>query len=325
MKIAHPHDKVFKAAMKELKVARSVLEQHLPKALTDNFVWSTFQLCNETFINQNLDKDELDMLYHIKLKDARDAYIYLLVEGQSTVDPLMPWRIINYTCQIIDHHLLTTKSKVLPVVVPLVIYTGAKPYNKSLSVFDLFGDQKDLAKSCMFDKFQLVDLSQVPDEAIVQSQYASLLQIVMKHVHDRDFIAQAQAYFAKALRNLADNSPHITIMVKYLMQEANIQDQEAFFNLIEASLPQPAKGEIMTLAEQLRSEGYNAGLQQNMRQERKKGEYNLFMRLLKKKFSIVPETYLHRIDEADEDKLLTWGERLIVASKLQDIFEGEDE
>ena len=55
----------------------------------------------------------------------------------------------------------------------------------------------------------------------------------------------------------------------------------------------------ITTAERI---GIQKGLEQGLRQ----GEYNVILRLLKCKFLDIPQGYLSKIDEADEDTLLVW-------------------
>jgi predicted transposase/invertase (TIGR01784 family) len=323
-KIAHVHDKYFRAAMADPKVARSVFEQHLPESLHTRFDWTTLHLRKETHVNHRLDKLTIDALYSVTLRDDSPVYLYILAEAQTAPDPLMPWRMLNYTCAIIAQHLKEHPGSVLPLVIPLVIYAGDRIYNQPTHIFDLFGKEKALAQAYMFNQFTLVDLSTIPDEELARHHYASLLQLVMKHVHDRDFWTQTGKFLCDVLYRLADEHEYIYVMLKYAIETAAISDKTAFFDFITASLPEEAQEGIMTLAEQLKAEGFNAGIHQGMQQGMQQGEHHLFIKLLKIKFTTVPENYLQKIDEADEDQLLLWGERLMKASSLQEIFVGEE-
>ena len=51
--------------------------------------------------------------------EGHEAYIYLLLEHQSTPDRLMPFRMLKYICNIIDQHLKThdTKIKKFPLFI----------------------------------------------------------------------------------------------------------------------------------------------------------------------------------------------------------------
>ncbi|MGZ8217889.1 DUF2887 domain-containing protein [Methylomagnum sp.] len=52
-----------------------------------------------------------------------------------------------------------------------------------------------------------------------------------------------------------------------------------------------------------------------------KGEAALLLRLLERKFPSLPETARQRIANADAETLLVWGERVLDAARLEDIWE----
>jgi predicted transposase/invertase (TIGR01784 family) len=82
----------------------------------------------DTFISNELKLTESDVLYAATLFDT-PAYIYILSEHQRNPDPLMPFRLLEYTVAIIRKYLHQHPSEtLLPLVIPLVFYNGEKPY-----------------------------------------------------------------------------------------------------------------------------------------------------------------------------------------------------
>jgi flagellar biosynthesis/type III secretory pathway protein FliH len=69
-------------------------------------------------------------------------------------------------------------------------------------------------------------------------------------------------------------------------------------------------------AERFREEGMQQGIQQGMQQ----GEARVLERLLTRKFGALPEDARQRITEADEPTLLAWSERVLSASRLEDVL-----
>lgn len=85
------------------------------------------------------------------------------------------------------------------------------------------------------------------------------------------------------------------------------------------------KMRYVTTAERLGIEkgmakGFEQGIQQGMQQGLQKGEQTLLLRQLKLKFSMIPKNYLTRIKQADTKLLLKWGERILEAKNLEEIF-----
>jgi hypothetical protein len=77
-----------------------------------------------------------------------------------------------------DHHLKTTNDKQLPIIYPLIFYSGKRPYNHSTNIFDLFGNQKKLAEDILYKPYQLVDLKQIPDDKLKAQLWFGVLVIL---------------------------------------------------------------------------------------------------------------------------------------------------
>jgi flagellar biosynthesis/type III secretory pathway protein FliH len=70
-----------------------------------------------------------------------------------------------------------------------------------------------------------------------------------------------------------------------------------------------------------RQEGIQLGRQEGIEQGRRQGEIELLLRLLRRKFGSVPRNIQARVRDAQPDQLLEWGERLVIASSLGEIFQ----
>jgi hypothetical protein len=94
----------------------------------------------------------------------------------------------------------------------------------------------------------------------------------------------------------------------YILDRDELSDKDTFINLVKTKLAPEVGEKVMTIAEQLKAEG----MQQ--------GEYSLLLRLIQRKFHEVPESYRKKMAEADAETLLEWGERILDAKYLDDIF-----
>jgi flagellar biosynthesis/type III secretory pathway protein FliH len=68
-------------------------------------------------------------------------------------------------------------------------------------------------------------------------------------------------------------------------------------------------------------QGLQQGMEQGLQQGRKSGEQSLLTRQLIKRFGDVPEWAQQRLDAADTAQLESWGEKLLDAKSLQDVFD----
>ena len=125
--ISNAHDQFFRTAMADKRVARDFLMAWLPGELCQRMDFGQLEIQPRSHINDVRQESAVDVLFKTMI-EGHEAYIYLLLEHQSTPDPLMPFRMLKYMCNIIDHHLKTHGGKKIPLIYPLVIYHGKRKY-----------------------------------------------------------------------------------------------------------------------------------------------------------------------------------------------------
>jgi len=72
--------------------------------------------------------------------------------------------------------------------------------------------------------------------------------------------------------------------------------------------------------EQGLEKGLKKGLKKGLRKGRLEGEQRVLFRLLERRFGTPDATIRHRIEQADDEQLLTWSENLLSADRLEDVF-----
>ena len=60
---------------------------------------------------------------------------------------------------------------------------------------------------------------------------------------------------------------------------------------------------------------------QGLERGRREGESTMLLRQLERRFGPLDEHTRQRLESADADRLLEWGDRFVDASTLQDVFE----
>jgi predicted transposase/invertase (TIGR01784 family) len=135
------HDAFFKAVFRKPKHAAEHLAAILPPALRAALDLPRARLVKGSFINAKLHESHTDLLFRVPRRNAPKSapvYLYLLFEHQSTMDPLMPLRLLRYELDIWeDHAKKYGPSAKLPPIIPVVFYHGERPWTASMSVFDM--------------------------------------------------------------------------------------------------------------------------------------------------------------------------------------------
>jgi len=252
-----PHDRYIRSILSNTPVAVEFFEKHLPKEVIKAIDFSTLEPQKDSFVNDKLRLKVADLLFSVNV-NGNPGYIYLLLEHASTPDRFLPYRMLQYTLSIIDHHLKKhPKEKKLPLVVPLILYTGDKPYTYSTDLFDLFEKEKDLAKSTFLNPYQLIDLNKIPDETLREAYYwFGAAALTAKHIRDFDLVSLVESMIDLFLRlkdEGLDNYVHVTL--SYIFKAGEVKDEEAFRDVIRSGLSSNDEEIVMTLAEKYRQKG----------------------------------------------------------------------
>ena len=305
-KIISPHDRAFRSAMGNKQVAIEFFEYHLPDEVKKAIDFTSLKLCQETFIDEELQLTASDVLYSVKLLENKTtSYLYILSEHQRKPDDLMPLRIIKYTCEIMaSHRKQHPEDKTLPLVVPLVFYHGKKPYPYKTDIKELIRAPESLINSVLFQPFTLIDAHELSDEELLHRQWIGLMQLIFKHIDQN-----LSDWFPKCFTlcksiDQAGGGGYVLTLMNYVFQVGEGQNSENMLKLLADDLSNETREQIMTIAEQLRQEG----------------EATILTRLLTKKFGDLPKSYLQRIQTADAKKLLEWSDQIFVARTIEEVF-----
>ncbi|CAB5522603.1 Rpn family recombination-promoting nuclease/putative transposase [Citrobacter werkmanii] len=264
---ATPHDAVFKKIMSYPEMARDFLDIHLPPALREMCDLQTLKLEPGSFIEQDLRAFYSDVLWSLKTREGQ-GYIYCVIEHQSTAVQHMAFRLMRYAIAAMQHHL-DAGNKTLPLVVPMLFYHGQQsPYPWSLNWLDEF-DCPQLARQLYSEAFPLVDITVIPDDEIAQHRRVALLELMQKHIRDRDLMGLVDRLVSLLVTSTANDS-QLQTLLNYLLRYGNVSHVSAFIHEVAERSPHH-KERLMTIAERLRQEGHHHGLQEGIQQGLEKG------------------------------------------------------
>ena len=276
-----PHDRYIRSILSNAPVAREFFEKHLPKEVLKAIDFSTLEPQKDSFINDKLHLQVADLLFSVNF-NGDPGYLYLLLEHTSKPDRFLPYRMLQYTLGIMDQHLKKLKDqkirkKKLPLIVPLILYTGKRPYTYSTDLFDLFGQEKELARSIFLSPYQLIDLHKIPDETLREAYYwFGAAALTAKHIRNADLVSliKSMINLLERLKNEGLDS-YVFITLSYVFEAGKVTDEEAYREIIRSDLSDGEKEKVMTLAEIFRQKGYQEAKEEAMvfaEQYRQKGK-----------------------------------------------------
>ncbi|MDA4026678.1 Rpn family recombination-promoting nuclease/putative transposase, partial [Klebsiella pneumoniae] len=220
-----PHDAVFKIYLSHPDTARDFLQLYLPETLLKVCDLRTLHLESGHFVEDDLRPFYADILYSLKTT-AGDGYIYALIEHQSTPDRHMAFRLMRYAIAAMQRHLDAGHDR-LPLVIPVLFYHGlVSPYPFSLRWLDEFV-APELAGHLYHGAFPLADITVIPDDEIATHQRMATLELLQKHIRQRDLAQLLDKLSELLLTGLATES-QVQALMHYLVQAGNTREPIKF-------------------------------------------------------------------------------------------------
>lgn len=277
--ISQPHDTLFKRTLQHKKIMQDWLQAHLPPEMTSLVDMSTLTPVPTEFIPKWPQTLHSDVVYSC-LINGHPGYFHILCEHQSTADPLMAFRVLQYSVELMSNHLKAGHEK-LPIILPIVLYHGKKsPYPYPVEIYDCY-DSPELARHYALRPFRLVDLTVLPDEEIIRHGLSSAMEILLRHSREKelpslDWLKLLLAEGKMAIIYTEIGSRYFKDILRYFIEICGRADRPEELDKALAlwvnAVPQ-AKEDIMTFAQQLEQRGLEKGLQEGMHKGLQEGMY----------------------------------------------------
>jgi predicted transposase/invertase (TIGR01784 family) len=236
--------------------------------ISQRIQWDSLKLSNKSYTDDKLSQLHSDVVYACQI-DGKSSYIYILMEQQTTPDPLLPFRFLQYNVAMLTEHLSQSKEgkqkEKLPIILNLCLYSGKKtPYPYSVDIYDCFADPA-LAKAKMFQPLSLIDLGQLSEEELKRHGTADLMELLIKQSREKTFLTWMQEHPEEIIK-LSESLYGIS-GIHYILANERDHLPNQIIDAIIAIAPHK-KEYIMTAAQQLRQEGIREGRQEGMKQEK---------------------------------------------------------
>jgi hypothetical protein len=263
--VATPHDKVFRRVLGEPAQAASQLRAILPPALLKHLDLDQLALVSGSFVDTDLKVRYADLLFTAPLVGSQPAYVHLHFEHQSTPDPWMALRMLEYMISIWQRHRRAhPKDRRLPAVIPIVVYYGQRPWNAATDVVDLLDLPEDAAQAAWeylpHARFLLDDLTGVDDQALrarpVTAPTRTLLYVLRVALDNPHLLEDLRAWedqLRAVLEEPAGGREMFVAILSYIQAVGNVPADQ-LRDLI-ATLGPEAEEAYMTTADMLRAEG----------------------------------------------------------------------
>jgi len=280
--IRSPHDRFFKENFGRLEVARDFFAHYLPARVGRNADWSSLQPHPAHFVDERLTLQSSDLLFSVRAGKAA-VLLYLLFEHQSTVDPLLRFRLLQYLVRIWEwwlreHRPSDGRQVQLPPILPLVLHQGETGWTVSTQFLDLVGlpieAREELARFQPKFEHALVDLHELPLEELQGKLVLYLVLTLMKAVREGEsarWLEQMAPLLAELLRQ-KDLAEFLRTLLVYLTRADTRMTPSTFRGAAARLAQRELKRSVMSLAEALIEEGRQEGWQKGQQEGWQKGQ-----------------------------------------------------
>jgi predicted transposase/invertase (TIGR01784 family) len=266
--VTTPHDRLFRYVFSDPEQAAGEIRLLLPEDVSRQVDWGTLKPLSGTFVDEVLEERRSDVLFRVEL-GGREALLYLLLEHQSSSDPLMPFRLLRYMVRIWDGYLAEhPEAKLLPAIVPMVVHHSANGWRAPTAFTDIV-DLDELASTDLrrhLPSFELLldDLSTTRDEdlhaRVLVPALGRLSLLCLKWSSESSDVLKELRRAAELVRQVADAPSGVAALsavVSYLLQvpRTSPEDLGTYFR----ALGPRTETAFMTGADMLRAEGRAEG------------------------------------------------------------------
>ncbi len=206
--INNPHDSGYKYLLYSKKAFVQLIRSFVKTGWADQIDEASLVRIDKSFILQDFNDKEADVVYKAKLKD-QEVIFYVLMELQSTVDYLIPYRLLLYMTEIwrdifknVSENEAKRKTFRLPVIVPMVLYNGDANWSVPIEFKDTLGSA-DLFEDNVLDfKYILFDVQRYEEKELLElSNLVGSVFLVDKSNELQDIIEQLKKLIA-IIKNL---------------------------------------------------------------------------------------------------------------------------
>lgn len=241
-----------------------------------------------SFIDRELRLHASDLLLRFERKDtAEPLFIYVLVDHKSEPDRWASLQLLRYVMRLYQNLLKQQPTPArLPEVVPVILYHGLRPWKYPLQLSELI----ESLSSEHVPKFLpvLYDLNRIEDGDLVGAVQTVVGLLSLKYIKRR-FTVKIVRFLLREMRRLPENSSLLKEFYTALLDFKEEEEIQLFLATARQMRYREKEEDLMSYAQQLRTEGREEGIKEGIKEGREKGLKEGLKRLLDKKFGLTPD------------------------------------
>jgi hypothetical protein len=321
------HDLRSRRINRHKPLVASLIQKHIANGMSLLRDYATLELVSASYITGKLKRREGDMVWRLTSSDPLPP-VYVMVEFQTQVDPIMAARLLEYTYLLQQESRKDTakgNARLLPHVIALVYYNGVAPWTAAMDYAELVAYAAG-HKSNMYFEYQLLDAARI---ALRETDPDDLIATLCRLEHPQsegEFVADGR----RALQADPDNTEwveDIRIWMMSLVQDRGFGDKlvtDIFTNEDDMRANEFFENLKQERFEAGRNEGLLAGRNEGRTEGLLVGNRQTLIRQIERKFGphAINQSIRAIVDAAQSEQLEVWLDTVLDAQSVSEVFGG---
>jgi predicted transposase YdaD len=321
------HDALYHRLFSHPGLVAQLLSEFIVEPWVGDLELGEMERVNAKFHSETGERRDSDVVWRIPLKAGGDAYLLLLLEFQSTPDRWMALRVSVYAGLLWQHIIkekrLTPDGR-LPPVFPVVVYNGNTRWTMPLNLSALIGlpAGSPLWRWQPDMRYHILDEGAFTEHDLAGRDTLAALLFRLENAAQPDHIVAL-----------------VDAVIDWFRRHPGFEGLKPLFALLAGRVVEMVEGaapgvlvsenllEVRTMLatraaewkQQWRQEGHQEGHQEGRQEGRREGEAAFLLRMLERRFGVVPDAVKHKIAAADLPTLEEWGARMFDAASIDDV------
>jgi hypothetical protein len=331
------HDTLYHRLFCHPGMVASLLREFVAGPWLDDLDLDGMERLNAKFHAETTERRDGDMIWRIPRRGGGGTYLVLLLEFQSTSDHWMALRALVYAGLLWQHLVMEQRLPPdgrLPPVLPVVLYNGDRRWAAPLALHALIGlpENSPLWQWQPHMAYHMVDEGAFSDDDLDGRDALPALLFRLESSPDpAQVVGLADAVLAWFVRHPGFEGLRsvfaalLSGLMEPLVPEVRVPEglqevRNMLATRVETWKQQwPQEGELKGRLEG-EQKGRQEGRQEGEQRGRQEGEAALLLRLLERRFGVLPGWAKDRIATADTVALEEWGLRVLDAASLDDVL-----
>jgi hypothetical protein len=282
--------------------------------------YSRTELLNRTFILDDFRKREADIIFKVPFFSPKDngsiskVIIYILIENQSTVDRMMPFRMLSYMMQVWNMEMQEWESDNIPLrqryfrpILPVVFYTGSQHWESPLEMKQLVKIPDGLEMLIPQFKIFLLNLKSTAPEQLVSEDnpFGWVLRVMQKEDQTTEEfkkeLSLAVTHLEQMpLEKLSDWQKLMYFLFMFIYNRRDPRERSELLKVVETNVVERIRREEVdkmgrTIAQALIEEGMVEGIEKGKKEGLSQGMQQMIFETLELRFEIAPISLIEAI------------------------------